>query len=106
MVKRNISVDEGDIKGTKRIRTFGSSSLSAGNGVVRSITRSIGGGGGCGKSVGFTEFRDRKESLLNSLRDDIAVLDKQIQCDITGYSQYPVVVCKNCTVSIILILLH
>ncbi len=101
MVKRKKSLDEGESKGTKRVRTFGSSSLSAGNGVVRSIARSVGGGG---KSIGFTEFRDRKKSLLKSLRDDIAVLDKQIQCDITGYSQFPAVVRKKCTVSNIMIL--
>ncbi len=101
MVKRKKSLDEGKSKGTKRVRMFGSSSLSAGNGVVQSIARSVGGGG---KSAGFTEFRDRKKSLLKSLRDDIAVLDKQIQCDITGYSQYPAVARKKYTVSNIMIL--
>ncbi len=99
MVKRKKSTDEGESRGTKRVRTFGTSSLSAGNGVVRSIARSVGGGGGGGgKSVGFTEFRDRKKALLKSLKDDAAVLDKQMQCNITGYSQYPAVVHKKCTV--------
>ncbi len=102
MVKRKKSIDEGESRGTKRVRTFGTSSLSAGNGVVRSIARSVGGGGG--KSVGFTKFRDRKKALLKSLKDDVAVLDKQIQCDITGCSQYPAVVHKKCAVGSIMIL--
>ncbi len=102
VAKTKKSLDEGESRGTKRVRIFGSSNPSAGNGVARSIARSVGSGGG--KSIGFMEFRDRKKALLKSLKDDVAVLDKQMQCDITGYSQYPVVVHKKCKVGNILIL--